>query len=74
MGEQISRTAGNVYDREDKDTWMILPKKKRYTSFVDVTKLTISRQEEDINPEEIDFEVLVKKIRETNINAPQFHE
>ena len=45
MGESISRTAGNVYNKEDKDTWLVLPKKKEYTSFVNVSKLTISQQE-----------------------------
>ncbi|MCI9418901.1 MAG: hypothetical protein HFG32_02655 [Eubacterium sp.] len=63
MGESISRTAGNVYNKEDKDTWLVLPKKKEYTSFVNVSKLTISQQEEDIDPEDIDFPALISKIR-----------
>lgn len=63
MGESISRTAGNVYNKEYKDTWLVLPKKKEYTSFVNVSKLTISQQEEDIDPEDIDFPALISKIR-----------
>lgn len=62
MGEGISRTAGNVYEKADKDTWMIFPKEKKYTSFLDVMDLTILSEEEDSNFEGLDIHQVIEEI------------
>lgn len=42
--------------------YLVLPKKKEYTSFVNVSELTISQQEEDIDLDDVDFPTLISKV------------
>lgn len=66
MEERISRTAGNVYEKADKDTWKVFPKKKKFTSFVDVMELIISDEDEGIdfeNLEDVNVEELINEIQ-----------
>ena len=63
MEERISRTAGNVYEKADKDTWMLFPREKKYTSFVDLMELTISDEDDDLDFENIDIHDVIKNIQ-----------
>lgn len=63
MEERIPRTAGNVYEKADKDIWMLFPREKKYTSFVDVMDLIISDKEEDLDFEDLDIQDVIKNIQ-----------
>lgn len=67
MEERISRTAGNMYEKIDKDTWMVFPtyEEKRYTSFVDASKITIS--EKNVNLDDIDMQVVLDYIMQMDL-------
>lgn len=66
MKERIPRTSGNVYEKADKATWMVFPKEKKTTSFVDIMELTISDNEEDIDVEGIDIADAIHNIQMFN--------
>lgn len=44
VGNNISRTSGNVYNKIDKDSWLMYPKLEDVprTSFIEVSKLALS--------------------------------
>lgn len=67
MEERIPRTAGNVYEKADKDTWMLFPREKKFTSFVDVMELTISDKEEDSDFEGIDIHDVINNVQTLNL-------
>lgn len=71
MGEIISRTAGNVYNKLDKDLWLVMPRKKEPYSFFDPFKYTVAQDEEDINLEDIDFKKLIEKIRKMKVKIEE---
>lgn len=63
MKERISRTAGNVYEKADKKIWMMFPKEKKYTSFVDATELIISEKQEDSDFDGISISDVIEHVR-----------
>ena len=63
MEERIPRTAGNVYEKWDKDVWQVIPKTKRYTTFIDFENLTISETREDEGIEDISIKEVIHNIR-----------
>lgn len=62
MEERISRTAWNVYEKQDRTARLLFPKKV-YTSFVDVTKLIISDEEEDSEIGDVPAETIIENIK-----------
>ena len=60
--ERISRTAKNVYEKFDKATWQILPRKTEKYAMVDVMNLTISDEEEDPYLDDIDINDVINNI------------
>lgn len=66
MRESISRTAGNIYEKADKDTWMIFPKEKKFTSFLDIMDLTISSKEEPSDFDGLDIHKVIEEIKNTD--------
>lgn len=66
MKELIPRTSGNVYEKADKATWMVFPKEKKSTSFVDIMELTISDNEEEPDFEGIDIRDVINNIQAFN--------
>lgn len=67
MEERISRTAGNVYEKWDKDVWQVIsnPKNKRYTTFIDFEELILSEKRDDVD---IDIETVIENIRTIPLN------
>lgn len=66
MKENISRTAGNVYEKMDKDNWMVVPRHSEIqrTSHLDVSKLVLFADRDKQPMEEISDEEIIEILEE----------
>lgn len=60
--DRISRTAGNVYQRGDAATWLILPRDSEPYASLDCNKLLIWEEEEEID-DTISMEEVIENIK-----------
>ena len=65
MMMDISRTAGNVYEKADKNNWMVVPRYSEVpmTSHVDAGNLVLFHDREKIQTEEIADEYAIEILK-----------
>ena len=66
MKVNISRTAGNVYEKMDKDNWMVVPRYSEIqrTSHLDASELVLFADREEQPMEEILDEEIIEVLKE----------
>ena len=59
----ISRTAGNRYDKIDKDSWMLIPRYEEMerTSFFDAYKIALAENHIEPEIEQMDISEILKE-------------
>ncbi|MCM1235929.1 MAG: hypothetical protein NC489_38045 [Ruminococcus flavefaciens] len=70
MKENISRTAGNVYEKMDKDNWMIIPSYKEVlsTSHLNARKLALFPEDKRRPLTEVSDEDIMQVVKENMVN------
>ncbi len=70
MKENISRTAGSVYEKMDKDNWMVIPSytEVSQTSHVDALQLVIFPEDEKRSITGVSDEDIRQIVREKMVN------
>lgn len=70
MKENISRTAGNVYEKIDKDNWMVIPPYTEVlpTSHLNARKLALSPENQRRPMTEVSDEDIMQIVRENLVN------